>query len=179
MRKKIIAVAVVAAAAFMAPHASANTVDAVAQYAAVVQENTSSNLNEAAEANDNITCDPAPIVDGRMLAPRVPYAVGELYALVEIAGHLKCFSLDTGRTFTLYGTVTDMYYRAGAYQSGGSASASMRSVAGVATVNPATVISYPGGHGALNTWHYVAFVGTTSTGRIIRGASPLFYVAGV
>ena len=149
-------------------------------YAGVVQADALANIADSSAAvGDNITCDPQPIVDGRMVNPRAGIVVGEVYGQAEIVGHLKCVSLDTGATYTLNGTVTDWYYNGTAYVPGQSDPDSMPAVAGAATVNPNRIVSYVGGSPALNTWHYARFVGTTTTGRRIVGVSPLFYVAGV
>lgn len=158
--------------------AAEDNVAALTIYADVLASDVSWNAGQVS-VNDNITCDPSPVVDGRMVSPRAAYVVGEAYANVEIAGHLKCVSLDTGKVYWLRGQVNDMYFSAGAYRTGPGFVNTMNAVAGAATVNPAGVIQYAGGSAALNTWHYTKFVGTTSTGRVIRGSSPLFYVAGV
>lgn len=154
---------------------------AFTQYANAVSADTSASLADSINAaTDNITCDPAATVDGHMINPRAGVVVGEVYGQAEIVAHWKCVSLDTGTTYTAFGTVTDMYYAAGAYRAGASANSGVtNSTLGAVTVNPFRTITYPGGSAALNTWHYAHFVGTTSTGRRITTNSQLFYVAGV
>ena len=159
---------------------AATEVPAFTLYADVVQVTTSANIEDtAAAAGDNITCDPQPAVDGHMVNPRAGIVVGEVYAQAEIAAHWKCVSLDTGTVYSATGTVTDWYYDGGTYLPGEHAVTTFRALAGATTVNPNRLIQYGGGSRALNTWHYAEFVGTTTTGRTIRGVSPLFYVAGV
>jgi hypothetical protein len=166
--------------ATQSPHAGATDTGAFTQYAEAVASDTAASLDSTRAANDNITCDPAAVVDGHMVNPRVGVVVGEVYAQAEIAAHWKCVSLDTGKTYWANGVVTDMYFSAGAYRTGTSANSGfVAATAGAATVNPFTLISYAGGSAALNTWHYAHFVGTTSTGRVIKTNSQLFYVAGV
>ncbi|HEV2888949.1 MAG TPA: hypothetical protein VGX28_01090 [Frankiaceae bacterium] len=159
---------------------AATEVPAFTLYAAVVQADATANLADTSAAfGDNITCDPAPVVDGHMLNPRAGVVVGEVYGQAEIVGHWKCVSLDTGAVYSATGTVTDWYYTGGHYVSGLSANNTLPATAGATTVNPNRIVRYAGGSPALNTWHYARFVGTTTTGRTIRGVSELFYVAGV
>ena len=182
--KKIAGVSVVAAllvgAMDTAAQASAAEVSAFTLYTnAVAADSLASAADTSASVGDNITCDPAAVVTGTGANPRVQYVVGEVYATVVMAAHWKCASLDTGVAYTISGTATDMYYSAGAYRAGGVATDAMGDVYGAGTVNPARTITYAGGHAAINTWHYVRFVGTTSTGRRIITNSQLFYVSGV
>lgn len=172
-------VAVALTLAAQPAHASPTDIGAFTQYADAVAGDTTVSLNNTITGNDNITCDPVAVVDGHMVNPRAGVVVGEVYAQVEVVAHWKCVSLDTGTTYWANGVVTDMYFSAGAYHAGGSARALNNAIAGATTVNPFTIISYAGGSPALNTWHYAHFVGTTSTGRVIKTDSQLFYVAGV
>lgn len=161
-------------------HAGPADPPAFTLYGAVVQADALANVADtSASVGDNITCDPVPVVDGHMLNPRAGVVVGEVYGQAEIAAHWKCASLDTGATYTVHGVVTDWYFSGGTYMSGENDPDNMTALAGVGTVNPNLVVSYPGGSPALNTWHYARFTGTTTTGRRIVGVSPLFYVAGV
>lgn len=149
-------------------------------YADVVRADLLANAADtAAAAGDNLTCDPQPLVDGRMLNPRVGIVVGEVFGQAEIVAHWKCASLDTGAVYTVTGTITDWYFHGGRYVTDAVGTDSMSATAGVAAVHPYAVLRYPGGHAGLNTWHFARFVGTTTTGRRIVGDSPLFYVAGV
>lgn len=181
--KALVVVAAAALAAAGAPtvaSAGLAEVSAFTLYADIVRADALANVADtAAAAGDNITCDPQPVVDGHMINPRAGVVVGEVYGQAEISAHWKCASLDTGATFTVNGTVTDWYLAGGAYVSGDYGSDAAPATAGVATANPYAVLSYPGGHPGLNTWHFARFVGTTTTGRRIVGDSPLFYVAGV
>jgi hypothetical protein len=160
-----------------AAHADLVDTGAWLRYQEVVQTEA---LDEGTPGGgDNLTCDPEPVVDGRMVAPRAPVVVGEVYALVELAGHLKCATLDRNLGWWIDARVTDRYWDGGMYQPGGSVGAYQSAVAGVAAADPAGFVQYPGGHDALNTWHYAHFQAWTSTGRYVSWVSPLFYVAGV
>ena len=161
--------------------ASANSaIDPFSLYTAQVTSDTTFNASEAvAWAGDNLTCDPQPAVDGHMINPRAGVVVGEVFGQAELVAHWKCASLDTGAVYGIWGVVTDRYFNGSGYAAYDSGRDGMNSIAGVGTVNPRAVLSYPGGSPALNTWHYAHFEGWTSTGRRIRGSSPLFYVAGV
>lgn len=175
----LVAAAAAVTASGPAAHADPLDTPALSSYLTVTFTQTTENLARGMSVRDNLTCDPAPVVDGRMLAPRAPIVVGEVYAHVEIAGHLKCASLDTNASYWVHAVVRDHYWDHGVYRVGGSAWDFRTSEGGAATVNPVAVLQYEAGHGALNTWHYAEFEGWTSTGRHITGVSPAFYVAAV
>jgi hypothetical protein len=171
------AAAAMTVGATVSAHAGLTDIGAFTQYVDAVTSDTTFSIS--AQPPDNITCDPAAVVDGRMINPRAGVVVGEVYGQAEIVAHWKCASLDTGKAYTVTGTVTDMYYSAGAYRAGASFRDNFGAVEGAATVNPRGVVSYVGGSAALNTWHYAHFAGVTSTGRHVATNSQLFYVAGV
>jgi hypothetical protein len=173
-----IAAVLAGTAVITASSASAAPTDFFTQWAQEAEAAAQQDAGQLLAVNDNLTCDVTPSVAASEANPRVQCVVGEVYGNAVEAAHWKCASLDTGKVYSMTCTVTDMYFHGTGYVAGAAKAETRNAIAGQDTADPVNTPSYPGGSAALNTWHYARAICTTTTGRLARAVSQLFYVAG-